>query len=395
LTSTQVTANFETMKIEFEYKISDILLIPGRALKAKKIIVASFFILSALAVYDLFTYLAVLIDGGNLSAFYSRYGLVPVGAIWLAGTTAKIVYYFGILSGIWVLMAGMAGVSIFDFEMMRGNPFFTSLAAIRFALSRFGQIFVSHLAIAIFLGFILLIGVLFGLLTRIPYLGDWMYALFLIFPNFIIAIFSVLIIFVLALSVLIMPATVAADRHGEAFNSILEIFTVITRQPFRWLGITVYSLVAAKISGFVFAYFSYRALQFLQFITQLGGGEKIQDLFASGAAHLPLQSPAVKQLTTVLPGLNFGFTVEFLNGAAQPGLAGYLMALSLFGVFVIIVAYIFSIIATGQSVCYAFVRKARDGHLFSNEKPLQFEPEWVNPPIKGPAEARPVDPTKM
>lgn len=383
------------MKIEFEYNLSDILLIPGRALKAKKIIVASFFILSALVLYDIFTYLAVLLDGGSLSAFFARYGLVPLGALWFAGTAAKIIHFMGILLGIWILMTGMVGVSIFDFEMMRANPFFTSLAAIRFALSRFGQIFVSHLAIVIFLGFILLLGVLFGLLSRIPYLGDWMYALFLVFPNFIIAIFSVLIIFVLSLSVLIMPATVAADRHGEAFNSILEIFTVITRQPFRWLAITAYSLAAAKICGFIFAYFSYRALQFLQFITQLGGGEKINDLFASGAAHLPLQSPAVRQLTTALPGLKFGFTVEFLKGVAEPGLAGYIMALSLFGVFVIVVAYIFSIIATGQSVCYAFVRKARDGHLFTSEKPLQFEPEWVNPPVKGPAEARPVDPTKM
>ena len=383
------------MKVEFEYKLSDVISIPGRALKAKKIIVASFFLLAALIFYDFFTYLAVLFDGKGIGVLFDQYGLLPITLVDFTGSVSRVAYFTGIAAAIWLLMAGMAGVAIFDFEMMRGNPFFTSLEAIRFSLGRLGQIFLSHFAILIFLALILFLGVIVGLITRIPYLGEWLYAIFLIFPNFIIVLFSVLILFVLSLSILIMPAIIAADRHGETFNSILELFSVTTKQPLRWIGHTIYSLFTSKLGGFIFAYFAYRALQLLLYTTSLGGGEKIGNLFASGLHHLPVDSPLFGFITNIIPDLNFGFYMNFGQGIPQSGLAGHLMAISLFGIFVIIVGYMFSVVATGQAYSYAIIRRIRDGHLITGEKPLKFELGWINPVEGTPGEPKSFDPTRI
>jgi hypothetical protein len=117
-----------------------------------------------------------------------------------------------------------------------------------------------------------------------------LYVLLFAIPNFVVALFAIFIIFVLSLTVVLLPAVAAAERRGETFTAILETFSTIILQPFRWFGYTVYSLVAAKVCGFIYAYFAYRAVQFLIWSASLGGGERLGRLGQSGMAHLPFRS---------------------------------------------------------------------------------------------------------
>jgi len=368
------------------FDFRDVLLAPARALSAKKILVMTFFLCASLIAYDIFTYLAVLVDGERLTSFYSVYGLAPLTHLTFTSWAAQIFYTLGIVAAALLLMLGFFGVSAINIEEVRGNRFFSAGGAIKFSFQRFTQLLLSEVAIGLFVGFIILLILLLGLITRIPFLGEWVYALFFVIPNFIIALFTVFIIFVMAVSVVLLPAVAAAERHGETFTAILETFSTVIRQPVRWLLYTLYALVAAKVCGFVYAYFCYRAVQFLTFSASLGAGDKVWRLLKSGMSHLPVNSPLVKETFNVFPGIDWSFSVSAWTRGGGNEAAGYLMAVMLFLVFASIIGYMLAIVASAQARGYVAIRYLKDTHKIPDESPLFFEDEHVNPPVEGEGE---------
>jgi len=325
----------------------------------------------------------MILEGYSITEIFDNHGLIPFDDFDLNSFPAIIFcYYLGPFLALFSLMIGIMSVAIIDFENMRGNPFMSYFQSIKFSFSRIKQLFLSELVIACFIGMIILMGIVVGLITKIPYIGELLYSVFFFFPNFIVALLTTVAIFIQILSVLIMPTAVAADYKGETFRSIVETFLTITCQPIRWILYTAYSFVAAKVALFVFAYFVYRAVQLLLFMTKLGGGEKIDQIISSGLNHLPLHSPLLSFLTNLFPGINFGFAVSLPTYGATESLAGYIMAISLFMIFLIVWGYFLSIIATGQAYAFAIIKKKRDDSKISDEDPLFFESAWVNPQKK-------------
>lgn len=369
------------MEFQFDYNYKDIISVPAKALRAKKILLSSLFILIALILFCACAYLGLIFDGHSITEIYNNHGLQPIDYFAFDSFAAIIFYYyFGPFLALFSIMIGIMSVSIIDFENMRGNPFLSYIQSIRFSLGKIKQLFLSELVIALLIALIVIMGIIVGLITRIPYIGEMLYSVFFFFPNFIVALFTTLAIFIQMLSVLIMPAAVAADRRGETFRSIVETFLTITRQPVRWIVYTAYSFIVAKVCSFVFAYFAYRAVQLLLFMTKLGGGNKIDNLIASGLNHLPLDSPVVSFMTNLFPGINFGFELCLPTQGATDGLAGYIMALSLFLIFIFIWGYFLSVIATGQAHSFAIIKKKRDDYKITDETSLFFESAWVSQP---------------
>ncbi len=369
------------MKPDFEYNFKSLLTAPAKALKVKKIFVCSVGLLAALAVYDILVYLALLIDGRSLTAVFKVYCLFPFEIAGFSSIISVVLYYLGVFGAVVMIMLGMLAATSCDFEELRGNPFFSAYDSLKFTLSRSPQLLISIFAVALFIMLIILLGILVGLVTRIPVAGDLLYALFFLFPNFVIAIFTVLIIFVFFVSFFIMPITVAADRNKESFNSILESFLTITRHPFRWGLYTAFSLVAAKVCGFIYAFFSYKAIQLVWASTAVGGGEKIDRLMASGFARLPLKSEAVRFTTNLFPQVYIGFDLTSLAEGGSESIAGYILAIMLFLIFVSIWGYMLSVVATSQAYSFAIIKFIRDGHKITDEDSLFYEEEWANPLI--------------
>ncbi|MFH1373411.1 MAG: hypothetical protein ABII79_06435 [bacterium] len=380
------------MAAPLNYNLRDILTTPAAALSAKRITVMTFFICLALLVFDLFVYLAVLIDGEPLGAFFSVYGLIPLSGLIFSNWVAQAMYALGIAAAVLVLMLGFFGVSAIEIEQIRGNRFFSAGSAIRFSLRRLGQLLLSELAMVCFVGFIVLLIFVFGLVTRIPLLGEWLYALFFLVPNFIIALLTVLVVLVMVLSIVVLPTVAAAERRGESFTAILETFSTIIRQPVRWLVYTAYALVAAKVCSFVYAYFCYRAVQFLTFSASLGAGDKVWRLLKSGASHLPTGSPLVKETLSVFPGIDWSFSLAAWGRGGGNEAAGYLMAVMLFVVFASVIGYALAVVATAQARGYVIIRYHKDGYRIEDEDPLFFEEEHVNPPVEEGDDATPLEP---
>ncbi len=351
-------------------------------MKPKKIFLGAFFILLALAFYDICTYLAFAAEGKSIGLVFDTYGFFPLKLFCFGSFIAAFLYYYlGFFLIALTLMTGLTAIAVIDAEEVRGNPFMSFKKALSYGLSKIKQNFLAELAIAVFVAFILLLFLIFGLVARIPFLGEFIYSVFFFFPGFIIAILTAVVIFAGTLSILIVPAATALDRNGETFNSLLELFLTVTRQPIRWILYTAYSLIVAKVCSFVFAYFAFRGVQLLKFGAALGGGEKIGDIVAAGMSHLPWQGEIVSFINNIFPGINFGFDISPLAAGVTSNPAGYIMAISLFLVFLTICGYIFSVIGTGQAYSLIVLKYIRDEHKVGDEKPLFFEEEYINPPL--------------
>lgn len=370
-----------------QFNFRDVLRAPALALSAKQILVMSLSLLAALLVYDVFTYLALAIAGEPLSESMSAYGFFPFDRLALDSASAGLLYGIGIGLAVLTVMLGFFAVAAINIEAVRGNRFMPPGQAIRFAWNRLPQIFLSELSVVLFVALIVLLFALLGLVSRIPWIGVWLYALLFAIPNFIIALFAIFVIFVLSLTVLLLPAVAAAERRGETFTAILETFSTIILQPFRWFGYTMYSLLAAKVSSFIYAYFAYRAAQFLVWSAALGGGERLTRLAQSGLAHLPVRLGLVRETFNIFPGIPFGVDLRPQMGYVADSAVSYFMALMLFLIFVSILGYALAIVAAGQARGYVALKYIKDKYSIAAEESLFFKDEPVNEPVDSPEQA--------
>jgi len=364
------------------YNFIDVLWAPAKALSLKKILLMTFFLCLGLLLYNAFTYIAVAIDGEDLNYVWSAYNFFPFIPLIFDAPIATAVYVIGLILSVLAVMLGLFGVASIDIEAARGNPFLSFFGAVKFAFKRFWQLCLSELSIAVFIALVILLGVVLGFITRIPYVGEWIFAITLFLPNFLIAIFTVFVVFVFVVSLLLLPAVAAAERKGETFTAILETFSTIIRQPVRWLGFTAYSLVMAKICGFIYAYFCFRAVQFITWTATISGGDKPAELIKSGLMKLPTNSDLVRDTFNVFPGIDWSFSIMPWAHSGSTDAVGNVMAVMLFLIFTTIYGYMFSVVAAAQTRGYVVIRYAKDDYKISDEDPLFYTEEWVNPKIK-------------
>jgi hypothetical protein len=353
-----------------KYGFLDVAWSPVRALSAKQIGLMTVAVVIGLLLYNIFTYLAYAVQGDDFDVVYAAYGLFPFEYGAFDSSAAKVIYFAGVIFAGFIIMLGFCGVSAINFEAMRGNRFMSFSEGLRFARSRARQIFLAELGILSFVAFIVLLFLLLGLVTRIPVIGEWLYALIFVIPNFFIALFTVFILFVLPVTVLLLPAIAASQRTSEVFSVLLELFSTLIRTPMRWLIYTGYSLIAAKLASFVYAYFCYRAVQFITVVTSLAGGKSPEFLVRAGLYHLPIRTDLVDQMTNIFPGIKFAFTIPFypIFGADRP--VAFVMAFMLFLIFASVIGYFLAVIASAQARGYVALRQIKDGHRIAEEPPM-------------------------
>ncbi len=371
------------MQFPLKYDYRDILSAPAAALAAKRILVMTLFLCAGLALYDLFCYVALAIEGEKVGRAFAVYGFFPFESFSFDSLVAAIVYWSGGLLALLAVMTGMTAVAAFEIEAIRGYHFLGIRKSIGFALSRFKQLFLSELSVFAFVLLIILLIFIYGLIGRIPFIGEWIYTVFFVLPGFVIAIFTVFILLVFILSVLLLPAVAAANRSGETFDSILETFSTIIRQPVRWTFYTLISAAAAKVFGFVYAYFAFRAVQFLTWSSSLGGGDNITNLVKSGVNHLPVKSDVAVYTFNLFEGIDWGINVAaWSRGSSADSEVSYFMAFMLFVIFASIFGYMLSVIATAQARAVVIIRKLKDDYNIADEKPLFYKEEHVNPKVE-------------
>ncbi len=374
------------LKPDFVFSFREIVSAPARALELKKIFIGGLSLLVALALYDCFVYVAVAIDGLSVSNYFQSHSVFPFSDIRFVTKTAKIIYGAGILAGLFAVMHGFLAIALVTIEELRGNRLCSSREGLRFSLGRWKQTSLALGSIALFLLFLLAFNSGLGLLARIPWIGESVYSILFVVPGFLVALFTVVIAIVFVLSWLILPAATAADRIGESFTSIVETFSTFLRQPFRWIGYTVFSFGLAKFCVWILAGLSTLAIKGFVWLSTLSGGSSAAHTFAGGARMLPMRGWLIEFTTNLWPGLKvagveIGFDISRWGKGGSDGFAALLMAIALTIIFAYVWGYGISILATAQVYAYVIIRKFRDDYDITAEDPMFLEREWINPPL--------------
>lgn len=343
---------------------------PAKALSAKKVGVLTLFLAAGLLAYNLVTYIGLVLDNQPLRSAINAYGLFPFGFSLVRTTLGAIGMAVAWSVGLFAVMLGMTAVAFMTGEEIRGNRLVSVRQSVHVALGGAGVFWNAFLGMLLFVLFVVLLLFLFGLVTRIPFIGEWVYLLFFLLPNLVIAIFLTFILLMIGISIVLMPSVVALQKRGEAFGAIVETYASIVRRGPQWVVYTIYGAIAAKVSSFVYACFAAAAVWLLTSAIALGGGEKIVELTRAGLGKLPLHADGFQFFLTLWPLPWSGIPIDTQARAWQEGFDGVVMGIMLTLVFLSVVAYALAILTVQQTYTYVWLKWQRDGKDVSAESTI-------------------------
>ncbi|MEO0086361.1 MAG: hypothetical protein ABIK37_07000 [candidate division WOR-3 bacterium] len=364
---------------------------------AKKIWMMFLGLLFGMAGYTFLTYIAYAVAGQDWLTVWDNYRLLPFPRpdVWEFPWFSWVIYAAGVLWFlITVLLAGTA-VSRVAFEQLRGDEFYESRAAFKFAFDHASSVLLSPLLIVGFIVLIAIGGVVLGLIGLIPHFGNLFVGL-MAFPAFIASAFIVYLLVVLLFTILIGPSVVGATRN-DIFDTLFEVFSCVNEQPWRLVWYTAVVGVLAKFGSLLAGLATSAAGRIGTFIISLVARDRLADILNTAAAHFVVTIPSAGVFSPlhfmyVLEARLYGlpqmyapiFETPFISWSVS--VAGALAGACLYVLALFVVAYGCSIWFTGNVLSYAVLVHKKDERNIL-EVP-DDEAELIEPVVK-PEDVRP------
>ena len=344
----------------YYYDFRDIFKAPRLALHGKNIQLQMMNFIVGYIGYVILAYLAVITDGVNFSFAWEVHSIYPIGTLGLVSFWGRVIWLIGVVWFVVWMLRGSLAVSKCAFEEIRGNLFFSSGEARRFVKEKKRVLIRAFAGVIGFIVFMAVLGLIAGLIGKIPVVGEIIFGLFYGFPYYVLALFTVLIMFLLVTFFLTGPAVVGV-KGEDTLTALFDGFSSVTSRPLRWTIFTASSLVIAKICSFVLVYFSYRAFQFINYTTGVFMGDKGKVIFESACDKMPMSSPLVKFLSYLYPGSDFGINMYALGAFHQSSTIGdisaYLVMIGLSLVLLFVIVYFVNTLVVGQVIAFIDIRK--------------------------------------
>ena len=336
--------------------------------------IAVHFIGLALAylIYETLVYLSLVTVGGTAAQdFWNKYALLPIppfGDAELAQTT-EIAMWVGIASFACIFFLASTVASKITIEQFRGDFFFSVGDALTFLKGHWKSVlgaFISLLLIQIFLAIIPLSIAGIG---KLPAVGKpFLMLTSLLMPiGFFFGLLMALIALVFSVSLFFVPA-VAATTGADAFEIIYQQFTIVWNKPWLLVCYEAMLLLIKLIFVPIWALFCLTGFSIVMFPMRLLHTEAMQQFM--GYANLWLGG-AVEKLAT-LPHINNFGVFNISTNPQMPTLTGIatvttpvtaiFLTITLLMSVGLVIAYLFSIASTGNTVIYTIVRKKIDGY---------------------------------
>ena len=348
---------------KFYFDIRDVFRAPRLALSGKKILLQFMGLLVGYLGYLFFTYLAFICTGFGLSEAWRYHGLFPLTDLPFRQWYGWLLYGVGAVWAVvcWLLASTMVGKV--TYEQLKGDNFYSSKEAFRFLKKNWGPSFFTPLALLVFIAVLIICGIIVGLLGKIPYLGELGIGVFFLIPLFAVALSLAYVILIFLVSLLLSPAVVATLKE-DTFETIVQVFSSVWNQAWRYFVYTGLIGVMSKLGIFVFGYFSYRAVQLINLTCGVFMKEKLVDIFDNGLSYVTIPPHILDYFSNVFAGVKFGFDIPqigsgiYLNWSGQ--IASFLIGISLILIVFMVLSYGLAIISAGQTVTYIILRKKKD-----------------------------------
>jgi hypothetical protein len=354
-------------KLHWSYK--DVFRALRLGFSAKKVWMMSLGLLFGFAGYAIITYAAYAVAGTDFLSVWQTFRLFPLPA---PNDFAFPWYSWVIFAGavVWfltILLITGTAVSKVAYEQLRGDEFFESKEAFRFAFKNSSAVLGSPLLILAFVALIVVFGLIFSLLGAIPAAGEIFVGLLAIL-GFVASLFIVYLLIVFVFSLLLGPSVVGAT-HSDTFDTLFEVFSCVNEQPARlvWYTATVASL--GKAGSFLLGLATSAAGRIGYTITGAFMGGKLADVMGNAAYYFKLAAPDwCPQLfhQTFLAEMNlYGFPQIYLPGDyIQMGwshdIASLLLGVLFYLLAVMVVGYGLSVWFTGMTLNFAVLAYKKD-----------------------------------
>ena len=360
------------------FDVRDIFRAPRLALSGKKIWTMMEATFVGYVIYCLFSYFALMAQGGALGELCENFGIIPppvalqtvIMGIEATGWGATILSVMGILGGLICLVLGATAVARITYKQLKGDEFYSSRDAWKFVKKHWHAPVFTHLSIIIIAAFFVIMAIIFALIGKIPYLGELFFGIpYLLW--FAGSVFVVYTMVVLMISTFFTHAIVGAMEE-DTMGAVFQVYSITWSQIWRVLLYLplIYGLVA--IGTVVFYFFMTEGYNLVNSIfgKEWLMGDKLArmigwvvgDTFMAGPASL-MHWQAPDFFLNEPEG-----TMEYIGGA--------FIAISLFIIFWAILSYALCIEVAGQTIALVILKKrSDDDNLLERKDEEELEAE--------------------
>ena len=365
--------------MKFYFDVRDIFRAPRLALSGKKIWVFLKANLIGFAIYWICTYLAMVVNGNNITEMIQQFGLYPcIYSLENTSIFSHIIYWIGVATWILLIFFACTGVSRVTYKQLKGDDFYSISDTNKFVKNHRIPIFMSWISILLIALFFVVGAVIFALIGKIPFIGEILFAL-LYFLYFFGAVFTIYTLVVFIVSFIYSPSIVATMEE-DTMGTVFQSYSITWSQPWR---IVLYHLVLIPILGICVHILKLFWLAGYKFINIIFGvnwlmGEKLRNI--TGRAT-DLINPGIKlccdmkscgnsELHSLL-SLQKGVVLS-----TSEYIAGTILAIMLFIILFSIISYGLSIMSVGETIILTILKKkSNDDNLLEHSDEDDIEDE--------------------
>lgn len=354
-------------KLHFNYKDT------FRALRlgfsAKKIWMTSLGLLFGFAGYTVLTYVAYITAGVDLLTVWQQFRLLPFPSPldypfpWFAW----MLYGAGVAFLVACVLVTGTAVSRVCYEQLKGDEFYESREAFKFAFKNSSSVILSPLLILAFVAIIVIVGLGLSGFGTIPYVGEIVVGV-LSPVAFIAALFIVYLLVVFAATLAMGPSVVGATRN-DTFDTLFEVFSCVNEQPGRLLWYSATTAALAKIGAFALGWAASVAGRIGYSILATFMGGKIADAMTNASFYFKLSPPewwpVLLQQMFITQANLYGMPQmylpsDYISIGWSSDLAALFIGITLYLAAIMVTAYGLSVWFCGMTLNYAVLANKKD-----------------------------------
>ena len=360
------------------FDIRDIFRAPRLALSGKKILIQCLGLIIGYVGYLILAYVAFLTSKMSLADIWESYGLFPVWGFTFTNWFSWLIFIIGCLFLLITWLLASTAVGKVTYEQLKGDEFYSAKDSLKFLKKHGKAVFLTPLSLVVFSVILVIGGIIVGLFGKIPYVGELAVGVFYGVPIFLVAFFVIYTLFIFIFSLLLTPSVVATTKE-DIFETIVQLFSSIWSQPWRFFLYTALAGVLAKLGTFILGYFTFRSIQLLNWSCGFFMKDKLSDIIDGALSYLTLPSWFFDLLTNIFPGINFKFHLPELGFGAflnwSESIAAFLIGITFILIIFGVVSYGLATISTGQTLTYIIIRQKKDQENLLERKTEEEEEE--------------------
>ena len=325
--------------------------------------------------YAILTYLALSAGGHPFGELWAKYRFYPC----VAGTSLPwyswVIYGIGVAFWVLVLLATAAGIIKIAYQQLKGDEFYSLGDAKKFLRKNWKAAVVSPWIILAVFAFLIVVGIIIGLLGRIPYVGELGFSLGLpvVFGGSLFAVFTAV---VFGFSLMLSPAVVGTAEE-DTLETIVQSFSTVWNQPWRLVLYEVLLGIYVVLATALLGAFTIAALWLVHWVCGLLMGDSMVKLTHVALGYLP-NFGFWSALWSKLGWLPLREGAEITRATVQ--VSGVIAGIWLALILGFVLSYGWTSWSVGQGVIYIVLRYKKDQENLLERK--EREEEEVKEEVK-------------